>query len=347
MGPTVGAAGSNRQWRESHLSSNSCHTSAVLRDVAVAVGNSLPPFELGVICEVFGTDRTAAGLPGFDFAVCAFDPPPLSTTSGFSLDTPHGLERLESADLIAVPGWHELDRVPPEPLLDALRRAVARRARVMSVCSGAFVLGAAGLLNGRRATTHWMYAAELAARFPAARVDPGVLYVDEGLVLTSAGTAAGVDLCLHVVRSEFGARIANAIARRMVVPAHRDGGQAQYIETPLPERRPAGDIALALDWMRSHLAERLPVERLATQLHMSERTFARRFAAATGTSPHRWVVQQRCELAQRLLEETRDPVEEVARRAGFGDAANLRGHFVRWRGTPPHEYRRAFREREG
>jgi len=317
----------------------------MLRDVAVAVGQGVAAFELGVVCEVFGLDRSADSLPGFDFAVCAVDPPPLVCASGFTISPPHGLDRLRSADLVAVPGWHEIDRPPPEPLLEALREAVARGGRVMSVCSGAFVLAAAGLLDGRRATTHWRYAPELAARYPAVRVDPRVLYIDEGSVLTSAGTGAGIDLCLHILREEFGARVANAIARRMVVPAHRDGGQAQYIESPIGERRAGGDIAQVLDWMRERLGEPLPLERTARHFHMSPRTLARRFAAATGSSPHRWLIQQRCELAQRLLEETDDSIEEVARRAGFPDAAGMRTHFTRWRGTSPQRYRRVFRER--
>lgn len=316
----------------------------MLGNVAVAVCDGVAAFELGVVCEVFGIDRSADGLPGFDFAVCAAEPPPLRTTSGFSIDTVHGLDRLESAELIAVPGWHDLRRRPPEPLLHALRQAVARGGQVMSVCSGAFVLAAAGLLDGRRATTHWKYTDELASRYPRVRVEPGVLYVDEGRILTSAGTAAGVDLCLHIVRQHFGAGVANAIARRMVVAPHRDGGQAQYIESPVPDRRGGGDIAAALDWMLQRLSEPLEVATVARHFHMSPRTFARRFGASTGTTPHQWLLRQRCELAQRLLEETEAGLEEVARRSGFGDAAVLRLHFTRWRGTPPQRYRRAFRE---
>jgi transcriptional regulator GlxA family with amidase domain len=316
----------------------------MLRDVAVAVGEGAA-FELGVVSEVFGLDRTADGLPGFDFAVCAIDPPPLRTTSGFLVDTPHGVERLETADLIVIPGWQDHDRPPPEPLVTALRRAIRRGARVMSVCSGAFVLAAARLLDGRRAATHWRYADELRRRHPRVAVDQQVLYIDEGPVLTSAGTAAGIDLCLHILRREFGSGVANAIARRMVVPAHRDGGQAQFVETPVPERRCSGDIAALLDWMQRHLAEPLTVDQLASRSHMSARTFARRFHAATGTAPHRWLVSRRCELAEQLLEDTDLAVEEIARAAGFGDASTLRGHFVRRRGTAPQRYRQVFRER--
>ena len=318
----------------------------MLRNVAVAVFDRVAPFELGVVCEVFGLDRTPDGLPGYDFAVCAAEPPPLRTSSDFLLHPRHGLERLATADLIAVPGWRDVDEPPPEPLLDVLRQAVQRGARVMSVCSGAFVLAAAGLLDGRRATTHWRYVDTLAARYPSIQVDPNVLYIDEGSVLTSAGTAAGIDLCLYLVRQEHGAAVANAVARRMVVPPHRDGGQAQYIETPVVEHRPGDDLAGVLAWAQANLDKPLDVEQLARRAHMSPRTFARRFGAATGTTPHRWVLSQRQQLAERLLEDTDHDMEEVARQAGFGSAAILRHHFARYRGTSPQRYRRNFHRDE-
>ena len=315
----------------------------MLHNVAVPVADGVAAFELGVMCEVFGIDRSAQGLPRFDFAVCAVEEPPLRTTSGFLIDTPHRLDRLAQADLIAVPAWRADDRGVPEPLLQALRDAVDRGARVMSVCSGAFVLAAAGLLNGRRAATHWMYADQLAAAYPEVRVDRNVLYVDEGQVLTSAGTAAGIDLCLHIVRQELGAKVANAIARRMVVPPHRDGGQAQYVEAPMPDPRRSDELGDVLTWALGHLADPLTVESLAARALMSPRTFARRFRALTGTTPHHWVLGQRVLLAQRLLEEGTASVEEVARVSGFGTAATLRLQFTRWRGTSPQGYRRAFR----
>ncbi|HEX3605591.1 MAG TPA: helix-turn-helix domain-containing protein [Candidatus Dormibacteraeota bacterium] len=315
----------------------------MLRNVAVAVADQVAAFELGVVCEVFGMDRTADGFPGYDFALAAIDPPPLRTTSGYTIDTPHRLERLREADLIALPAWHDLDRRPPEPFLDELRAAVDRGARVMSVCTGAFVLAAAGLLDGRRATTHWRYAAALAERFPQIDVDPDVLYVDAGPVLTSAGTAAGIDLCLHIVRTAHGTAVANAIARRMVVPPHRDGGQAQYVETPVRVHRRGDELSEVLDWALAHLDEPLSVEDLAARALMSTRTFARRFRAVTGETPHHWLLLQRLLLAQRLLEEGDEPVEEVARLAGFGSAPSLRQHFARWRGTSPQRYRRTFR----
>ena len=312
----------------------------MLRDVAVAVCDGVSVFELGVVCEVFGVDRTDTGLPGYDFAVCAAEPPPLRSGGGFTLTPAYGIDRLASADLVAVPHWRSPDERPPEALLDALRAVVDRGGRVMSVCSGAFVLAAAGLLDGRRATTHWKYAAALASRYPAIDVDPNVLYVDAGPVLTSAGTAAGIDLCLHLVREEHGAAVANAVARRMVVPPHRDGGQAQYVEAPVPLPR-RDDLADVLTYAVEHLDEPLTVDDLAARALMSPRTFARRFRAATGTTPYAWLLHQRTLHAQRLLESGL-AVEEVARRAGFGSAATLREHFGRIRGTSPSAYRRTF-----
>jgi len=315
----------------------------VLRNVAVAIADGVAVFELGVICEVFGFDRTADGFPGYDFAVCAVEPTPLRCSSGFLIDTPYGVERLAEADLIAIPAWPDIDERPPEPLLDALRAAVDRGARVMSVCTGAFVLAAAGLLDGHRATTHWRHAALLAERYPRIDVDPNVLYVDDGPVLTSAGTAAGIDLCLHIVRTEHGAGVANALARRLVVPPHRDGGQAQYVETPVLDHRRGDELSVVLDWALAHLDEPLPVSELASRALMSPRTFARRFRAVSGTTPHQWLLQQRLHRAQQLLEESGESMEEVARLCGFGSAVTLRQQFQRWRGTSPQRYRASFR----
>jgi transcriptional regulator GlxA family with amidase domain len=253
------------------------------------------------------------------------------------------MERLVSADLIAIPGWRDIDERPPEALLEALRQAVARGARVMSVCTGAFVLAAAGLLDGRRATTHWREAGILAERYPAVDVDPNVLYIDDGLVLTSAGTAAGIDLCLHLLRLEHGATVANAVARRMVVPPHRDGGQAQYIETPMVDHHRGDDLTAVLAWAQANLEQSLTVADLARRANMSDRTFARRFVAVAGTTPHQWLTAQRVEMAQRLLEETEHGVEVVAQQTGFGTAAMLRHHFSHHRGISPQLYRRTFR----
>jgi transcriptional regulator GlxA family with amidase domain len=320
----------------------------MLRNVAAVVLNEFGPFELGLVCEVFGTDRSDEGLPSYDFAVVAGEPGPLRAETGFTLHTPHGLERLAGADLIVIPaagvaaprGGGPGD--VPEPVLAALRAAVARGARVLSVCTGVFVLGAAGLLDGRRCTTHWRHAGELARRWPAARVEPDVLYVDDDPVITSAGTAAGIDACLYLVRKEQGARVANAVARRMVVPPHRDGGQAQFVDRPLPECA-GGPLAELLGWLERHLDQQVTVDELAVRAHMSPRTFARRFVAETGTTPLRWLTGQRVLLAQQLLEETDEGVDRIAERAGFGNATALRHHFRIWRGTTPQAYRQAFR----
>ncbi len=328
------------------------HDGFMLRNVAAVALNDFQPFELGVVCEVFGLDRTDEGLPGYDFAVVAGEPGPLRSRAGFSLETPFGLERLEEADLIAIPAAGEAQPracTPgdvPEPLLEALRAAVARGARVLSVCTGAFVLGAAGLLDGRRCTTHWRYARDLASRYPAAIVDPDVLYVDADPVITSAGTAAGIDACLYLVRKEQGSRVANGIARRMVVAPQRDGGQAQFVDRPLAEC--SGDtLAEVISWLELNLDQPVTVAELAARAHMSPRTFARRFVQETGTTPLRWLTGQRVLRAQQLLEETDEVVDRVAEQSGFGNAAAFRHHFRAWRGTTPHSYRRTFRTSVG
>ena len=311
------------------------------KTVAAVVCNGVSPFEFAVACEVFGLDRSELGVPWYRFLVCAAEPPPVTTPMGFTIDTPHGLGALRRADTIVVPAdnrhGEELDE-----LLEALRRAHARGAHILSVCTGAFALAAAGLLDGRRATTHWMHAEELARRYPKVKVDPDVLYVDDGDILTSAGTAAGIDLCLHVVRQDFGAEIANAVARRMVVPPHRDGGQAQFIDEPLPDLPGADPFVGTLSWMGEHLDQPVTVDDLARRSAMSPRTFARRFRATTGTTPHRWLLRHRVLFAQRLLESTDQPVELIARRSGLGTAANLRQHFHRFVLLSPSDYRRRF-----
>jgi transcriptional regulator GlxA family with amidase domain len=326
------------------------HDENMIQNVAAVVLDNFPVFELGVVCEVFGVDRTDDGLPGYEFGVVAADRGPLRSRSGFLLETPFGLDRLEEADLIAVPAPADerlgltggAPAATPEPLLAALRRAADRGATVLSVCTGAFILAQAGLLDGRRCTTHWRYADELARRYPAAKVDPAVLYVDERPVITSAGTAAGIDACLYLVREEQGSRVANGIARRMVVPPHRDGGQAQYIARPAG--RPGdGDLAALLEWMQANLSQPLTVAQLAARARLSPRTFARRFTAVTGTTPQRWLTGQRILLAQELLEETDETVDAIAGQAGFGSGMLLRHHFRAWRGTTPSAYRRVFR----
>ncbi|MFK0157838.1 helix-turn-helix domain-containing protein [Streptomyces sp. NPDC090493] len=316
----------------------------MLKNVATVLLDGVHPFELGVVCEVFGLDRSDEGLPVYDFAVVSAEGPALGThVPGLTVSTPYGLDRLDEADLIAVPASDSnVARDYPPELLDALRRAVDRGARVLSVCSGVFVLGAAGLLDGRRCAVHWRHAELLARRFPRTRVEPDVLYVDEDPVFTSAGTAAGIDACLHIVRKEQGPEVARKIARRMVVPPHRDGGQAQYIERPLPEG-PCDTVGEVLAWMTEHLDEEVTVEQLAARALMAPRTFARRFQQETGTTPYRWILRQRVLLAQELLEGTDETMDAIAGRTGFGTAAALRHQFVKSLGTTPNAYRRAFR----
>jgi len=311
-----------------------------LRDVAAIACEGVGTFGLGVFSEIFGYDRTADGLPGFDFAVVAERPGELRTDTGLRIRPDHGLDRLESADLVVLTGCEYSDP-PSRRLSGALRAAVDRGARVLAHCTGAFALAASGLLDGRRATTHWRYAEEFRRRFPRVELDPDVLYVDAGPVVTSAGTAAGIDASLYLIRQAHGAEVANAIARRMVVPPYRDGGQAQFIEQPVPVGPdPLGSV---LGWAAENAAEPLTVEALAARANLSPRTFARRFRAATGTTPYAWLIRQRVRLAERILEAGDLPVEAVAHRSGFGSAAVLREHFVRERGVSPQAYRRAFR----
>ena len=313
-----------------------------MHTVAAVANQGALTFDLAVPCEVFGWDRSYLGVEWYDFIVCAADPPPLRTCTGFTIDTPYGLDDLARADTIVIPGWSDPEHPPSDDLVAVLREAHARGARIASICIGAFVLGASGLLDGRRCTTHWAFADLFARKFPNALLDPDVLYVDEGDVLTSAGTAAGMDLCLHMVRKDHGAEVANGVARRVVMPPHREGGQAQYIERPVPD---VGDDALqrTCRWALEHLDEPLGVEELARQALMSTRTFSRRFRAAFGVTPGEWLLQQRISHAQRLLETTDHSVDRIAHACGFGTATTLRHHFGERLRTSPNAYRRTFR----
>ena len=312
----------------------------MLTNVAALVYDGVAPFELGVLAEAFGMDRSDEGLPVLDFAVCGPEAGLVPTSVGFSIKVELGLERLEEADLIAVPAMPR-DGVVPDCVIKGLRTAHDRGARIMSVCSGAFVLGEAGLLDGLDCTTHWRHTQELAERFPRAHVIPEVLYVDAGQVITSAGTAAGIDAALHVWRQEYGAGVASAIARRMVVPPQRDGGQAQFIARAVPDCD-VETLGPLLQWIVENLGEDLDVESLARRSLMSPRTFARRFRAETGATPHAWVTSQRVLRAEQLLEQSDRPVEWIATDVGFGNAATLRHHFTRVRGLSPQQYRRRF-----
>jgi AraC family transcriptional regulator, transcriptional activator FtrA len=308
-----------------------------LKTVAVLLQEPVSLFEFGVLAEVFGIDRTEQDVPAFDYRVCAETPGPLDSRNDTTVTAPFGLEAAADADLIAVPA-SSAARTPSPAVVQLLRDAVDRGAWVMSVCSGAFTLGAAGILDGRSCTTHWQHTAELAQSNPLARVDPDVLYVRDGTVITSAGTAAGIDAALYLVRTELGSAVATAIARRMVVPPHRDGGQRQFIDRPVPTTT-AESLGPVLTWMVEHLDEAFTVDDLARRSSMSPRTFARRFVAETGTTPHQWVTDQRVLRARQLLEETDLPVEAVARDAGFGSAALLRHHFTRCTGITPTAFR--------
>ncbi|MFI2380516.1 GlxA family transcriptional regulator [Streptomyces sp. NPDC018964] len=313
----------------------------MLRDVAVLALEGSHAFELGVFCEVFGIDRSNDALPVYDFALVSATGDSVPTRHGFDVRVRHGLDRLSSADLICVPAYDPAVR-QPKRLADALGAAVERGARVLSICTGAFLLGEAGLLNGRRCTTHWRYTDDLVRRYPQALVESDVLYVDEDPVITGAGTAAGVDTCLHLIRKEHGSSVANAIARRMVAPPHRDGGQRQYRERPQP-REGTGSLASLLAWVEANLDRELTVEAMAGHAHLSPRTLARRFREETGTTPLQWLTGQRVLLAQHHLETTDDSIATIAGRTGFGTADNLRHHFTRRLGVTPQGYRRTFR----
>jgi transcriptional regulator GlxA family with amidase domain len=311
-----------------------------LRTVVTLVHDGVTMFELGIGAEVFGVDRTPQGLPGFDFTICTPTPGPVTTEVGITLNVPHGLEALDGADLIIVSPSRP-DVIPSPEVVAALQAAVARGVRVVSMCSAAFILARAGLLAGRRATTHWFHADAFRAEFPDVELVPDVLYLEDGPIASSAGTAAGIDLCLHLIRASHGPAAASGIARRMVVPPHRDGGQAQFVQTPV-RATPAQTLAGILDWAGSHLDQDLSVTVLARRAAMSERTFARRFRDETGTTPHHWILRQRIALAEQLLETGATSIDEVARRCGFGSAAMLRHHFGRVRSTTPTAYRRTF-----
>jgi AraC family transcriptional regulator, transcriptional activator FtrA len=308
--------------------------------VALAVTEGVPIFEVAAPCEVFGTARADLADPWYEFTVCA--PDDVRFGGWFRTDTPHGLDELARADTVIVPACHDVDGDPPADLVAAVRAAYDAGARIASICTGAFVLAAAGLLDGRRATTHWMHAARLAQCHPGVVVEPDMLYVDEGRVLTSAGTAAGIDLCLHLVRSDYGAAIANEVARRIVAAPHRPGGQAQFISDPVPADDDGG-LAGVLAWALEHLDQPLAVKDLARQANMSPRNLGRHFAAATGTTPLRWLLTQRVHLAQELLESTGHTIDQIAQRTGMGTSATLRRHFLRVVGVPPDTYRRTFR----
>lgn len=315
----------------------------MLRKVVLLALPGVAPFEFGVVCEVFGIDRSGTGAPAFDFAIATADPGPVRTSLGYTMDIANDLSIAADADLIAVPA-HEITGID-ERYLQVIREAEARGAWVLSVCSGAFALAQSGILRGRRATTHWMHTDRLAAWYPDTTVDADVLFVEDRKVVTSAGTAAGIDAALHIVRKEHGAAATNVIARRMVVPPQRDGGQSQYIDTPIQECK-SDSFAIVADWMLQNLEKDLTVDQLARKALMSSRTFARRFRADMGTTPAAWLNRQRIIRAQQLLETSDMGLEGIAQDTGFGTAAVMRHHFLKVLQTTPTAYRRAFGARQ-
>lgn len=309
---------------------------------AILVYDGVPAFEYGIAHEIFGLVRPELGVDWYNCRTASIDGGDVSGSGNLVIRADGGLELLDVARTIVIPGWRDRDRPAPAALLAALRRAHARGARIVTICSGSFLVGAAGLLDGRRATTHWRYAEAFRRQFPHTDFEPDMLYVDEGNILTAAGSAAGIDACLHLIRRDFGTRIANMVARRLVMPPHREGGQAQYVDAPVAIR-PGRTIGEALDWARARLDQPLSVAQLAAQAAMSERTFLRQFGAATGMSPKAWLERERLTRAQDLLENTAMPLDEVGAQCGYASPETFRIAFRRVLGTAPGAYRARFR----
>lgn len=312
--------------------------------VAAVAYDRLCTFEFGCTVELFALPRPELDVPWYDFAVCAAERGPIRATGGVAVHVSHSLRLLERADTIVIPGWRDADEAPPPDLLRKLRQAYDRGARLCSICSGVFVLAAAGVLTGKRATTHWKYVERLAARYPDIIVEPNALYVDEGQILTSAGSAAGLDMLVHLVRKDFGPGVANQVAQRLVIPPHREGGQAQFVPRPVSVDG-RGRLAKLLDWIRVHLSSEHTIESLAEKAAMSPRTLQREFKSATGLSPYAWIVRERIERAKELLETGRLPAQRIAERVGMGSAESLRHHFRLRVGTTPAQYRARFSRR--
>lgn len=309
--------------------------------VAVVAFDQISPFHLSVPCAVFG--EAHPGIPLFDVKVCAAEAGPLNTTAGFSLGIAHDLSLLGTADTVIIPSWRNPAERPPEPLLQALAAAHRRGAQIVGLCLGAYVLAEAGLLAGRRATTHWAFAQDFAQRYPLTHVDADVLYVEDENILTSAGTAAGIDCCLHMLRQRYGSESANSVARRLVVPPHRQGGQAQFIEQPIPATANGSRLSAMIDWVRSNLDQTHTVDSLASRAVMSRRTFTRQFRQVIGMSVLEWLHAERLALSQRLLESSDHSIEAIAGLAGFGSTESLRVHFRRAFGVSPLVWRATFR----
>ena len=311
--------------------------------IAVIAFDKISPFHLSIPWVVFGEDRRDAGIPQCKLQFCKIEPGALATSAGFALTGLSDIEGLEQAEIIIVPSWRNPYEPPPELLLKALRQAGQRGAIIVGLCLGSYVLAAAGLLDGRKATTHWMWTEDLASRYPLVQVERDVLYVDEGQIITSAGVAAGIDCCLHLLRRLYGAEIANRVARRMVVPPHRQGGQAQYIDQPLNKTGTVDRFAILLEWLQANLDQPHTLDALAERVFMSRRTFTRHFRQATGATVGAWLLHQRLALARRLLETTSASIDLIASQAGFGSGLNLRQQFRKELKTTPSRYRKEFR----
>lgn len=310
-------------------------------EVAVLAYDGLCTFEFGIAVEIFGLPRPEFDFPWYRHRVIAVDQGPMRALGGIQVLADGGLEALETAGTLIVPGWRDRAEAPSTGLIQALRKAHDEGARLLSICSGVFVLAATGLLDGQRATTHWRYAEELAARFPTIEVDAQVLYVDAGPLITSAGSAAGIDACLHLVARDFGAQVANTVARRLVMSPQRGGGQAQFIPAPVA-KAPRHDLAGLLDWVRQRLDRSITVGELAGRVAMSERTFLRRFSEATGMTPKAWLQHERMLRARELLESSADSVERIAEQCGFGTVESFRNAFRSAAGVAPSVYRERF-----
>lgn len=318
-------------------------TTARNPQVTVLAYDGMSAFEMGIVTEIFGLPRPELDVDWYELTICAEDVRPIRIVGGATLTAERGLDAFDRAQTVIIPGVGDVHADASPALVTALRRAHRRGARIVSICSGAFALAAAGLLDGRRAATHWRYADLLRQRFPRVNVDPDVLYVDDGDVLTSAGSAAGLDLCVHLVRTDYGPSIANAVARRLVIPPHRDGGQAQFIEAPVAGEPDDSRIARSMAWALEHLRQPLTVEALARRAHMSQRTYLRHFKRCSGTSPIRWLIAQRIQASLPLLETTTASIEEIATATGFATSVTYRHHFAQTMHTSPSAYRRAFR----
>jgi AraC family transcriptional regulator, transcriptional activator FtrA len=312
--------------------------------VAAYLFEGMSAFELGCVTEVFALPRPELDVPSwYEFKACAETDRPLRALGGFQLTAQHNMDEFTAADTLIVTAVPDVRGTIPEGLVAALRKAHERGARIVSICSGAFALAEAGLLDGRDATTHWRYADVFRQRFPKVRLDPDVLYVDEGSVLTGAGSAAGLDLCLHLIRRDHGSAVANAVARRLVLPPHRDGGQAQFIEAAVGVTSQDDGVARSLEWALENLSQPISIADLARVANVSHRSYLRHFARATGTSPLRWLVNQRLAAARALLETGDASIEQVGAAVGFADPATFRHHFTRTVGTSPSAYRKTFR----